>query len=1007
MSSGPVNPFVDFGSNPSDTNENNAASIQPVADGEGVNQTVLRRPTDNMRQRSEVIRGRLVDSLFLENADRVLLISGPGKITWPGSTTAGANGIPVISDVLWILPMLTPGFAQAQPVPPVASAFGVIHLKRATGPSNAIAVTSQRRSYAAGDQINITVTPGGVYSCTLDVEDTGALRRTIKIVATGATTLGTVIASLNGLTPPAPDNTQLVSAALEGGALAGDLILTSQARQFMSGNYDGEGHTITPANLASFFSTNPGQVLAEGDSLCVAYADLFDTASNGGRRQSIPENSNTAIPAGSFFNSRVHPELLFNALPVCKVVNGSLVFGTGVEIPAGETNASLSAVNTLSPLIRNGGFEHGVTNDTGRYGITNWENRPDLAVGGAWRLGATAVDTGGKSLEFNKTIVGASTARVEQVQEIPVIPGNNVKISVRVKQLIAPTAGTYIVGLYWGDADSAASGSSSMAFQVLASTDGAFRTVSAAIAVPAGKKFLKLATVEVVGVTAASTGVALAVDNLQVSYEGQAVTDTKSIDEIRVRPVTADAVIIEDPTTYQLGQLAALLRFDKSAPASEGSLIVERRDQTYPNLPPVLAHYGRLFQLGAKLLDTEARALLPRVSADISVVGGVELTLLWESGRQGEGVGTYTQPALRVYAAADGRLLLTNNARFDGTNWNKDVTGQVATKLELQRDQLNWMKMDSATASWAYGSWQTLYRSTTTSPISVLEFQNSDLAPSNDGTMNVGQSAKAFAAAWVRNARIGPAITDAPERLVQYKSNFNYPTQTDQVDFDYISANFGTLSRKGHRFVQDWDSNAAAPLGWTTSSTGGATGSNTLGAAQHRTTVAHDGANAGTFTLQTINSVKFRLTDGFMCRIRMAMLSTFASPYVGFFDVGGNNGITFGPRTVDGGGAHNYQFAVGAGLTLAGGPGDHVWNANMRWLSFAVVGTRLWWTADYQYPDDPGSGSFDSFPVSGGSTITVPTGLYHFVITAHGAGAGNGSSINVDYVEIISGGRDA
>ena len=66
------------------------------------------------------------------------------------STTASANGIPVLSDVLWILPMLTPGFAQAQPVPPVASAYGVIHLQRATGPSNAIAVTSQRRSYAAG-----------------------------------------------------------------------------------------------------------------------------------------------------------------------------------------------------------------------------------------------------------------------------------------------------------------------------------------------------------------------------------------------------------------------------------------------------------------------------------------------------------------------------------------------------------------------------------------------------------------------------------------------------------------------------------------------------------------------------------------------------------------------------------------------------------------------------------------------------------------------------------------
>jgi len=363
MSSGIVTPFVDFGGNANDSNENNAASIQPVADGEGVNATVLTRPTENMRKRSEVIRGRMTDSLFLENADRVLLITGPGKVTWPGSTTVAASGIPVISDVLWILPMLTPGFAQTSPVPPVASAYGVLHLKRASDNMDSILVTSQRRSYAAGDQINVTVTAGSVYSCTLDTEDTGALRRTIKIVATGATTLGTVIASLNGLTPPAPDNTQLVTAALEGGALSGDLILTTQARQFVSGNYDGEGHTITPANLASFFSGAPTEVLAEGDTLCVAYADLFDTGSNGGRRQSIPENSNTTIPAASFFNSRVHPERLYNALPVCKVVNGNLVFGTGVEIPAGATAAPLFGTVASNIAYAGGGtWADGTTN---------------------------------------------------------------------------------------------------------------------------------------------------------------------------------------------------------------------------------------------------------------------------------------------------------------------------------------------------------------------------------------------------------------------------------------------------------------------------------------------------------------------------------------------------------------------------------------------------------------------------------------------------------------------
>lgn len=340
--SGNVTPFLDY-KNSTDNGENNTASIQPVESGEQLNQATLQRPSENLRQRTEAVRSFATDALFLQNADRKFVITGPGTVTWAGSTTAGQNGIPVLSDVLWILPMLTPGAAQVAPVPPVASAFGTLHLKRASDSMDSILVTSQRRSYAAGDQINIEVSAGTSFSCTLQTEDASAYRRTIKIVAAASTTLGTVITALNGLMPPAPDNTQLVSAALEGGALNSDLVLDTQARQFVSGNYDGEGHTISPANLASFFTSNPSEALAEGDTLCVQFAMLSDTASTGGRRQAIPENSNTSIPAGSFFNSRAHPAKLVNALPICKVVNGALVFSTGVEIPAGSTAAPLSA----------------------------------------------------------------------------------------------------------------------------------------------------------------------------------------------------------------------------------------------------------------------------------------------------------------------------------------------------------------------------------------------------------------------------------------------------------------------------------------------------------------------------------------------------------------------------------------------------------------------------------------------------------------------------------------
>ena len=349
--SGTARQFVDFSSNTAgDSGENNTASILPIANGESVNGATASRPSESLRQRSEAIKNAMGDTLYLRDADRKFMVVMPAGvgITWPGSTTAAASGIPVLTGTLWMIPMLTPGFNQAPPIPPVASSYGTLHLKRASDNMDSILVTSQRRSYAAGDQISVVVSAGSVFSCTLDTE-TG-YQRTIKIVATGSTTLTTVINALNALLPSAPDNTQLVTAALEGGAAGGDLILTSQAKQFVSGNYDGEGHSLSAANLASFFVSNPTSALAEGDTLCVEYAMVSDTASTGGRRQSIPENSNTALSAGQLFNSRVHPEKLANAIPLFKVIDNRLVTPDGHLLQSGNAIGSSFGAAGAMPL---------------------------------------------------------------------------------------------------------------------------------------------------------------------------------------------------------------------------------------------------------------------------------------------------------------------------------------------------------------------------------------------------------------------------------------------------------------------------------------------------------------------------------------------------------------------------------------------------------------------------------------------------------------------------------
>lgn len=361
MSDGPVKPFVDYsGLSGGDSGAKDPSAIAPYQNGEKVNQAVLDRAPENLRERTEVVRDVMEDVLYLDDADRAHCLAGPGAVSWPGSTTAGHSGIPTISDDLYLVPFLTPGSAQTPPIPPVASNFGKLTLLETANAGNGhagVVVQSLRRAYAGGAKISVVVVSGGLpgtCSAALVSETDGVApgvpERTIVLTA-NAPTLTTVITALNAVVPPAPDNTALVSCSLATGASGTDVLTVPQAKQYVAGNVDGEGHAITPANLAAFFAGIPSPALAEGDSLCIAYSQMVDSTFAGvaGRRQSIPENSNTAVPSAAFFNSRLNPEKLVNALPICKVVNGTLVFIQGTVLQQGNTGISLGSAGPATP----------------------------------------------------------------------------------------------------------------------------------------------------------------------------------------------------------------------------------------------------------------------------------------------------------------------------------------------------------------------------------------------------------------------------------------------------------------------------------------------------------------------------------------------------------------------------------------------------------------------------------------------------------------------------------
>lgn len=387
MSLGKVYQFVDFSNGTGgDTGEPlSSLAPLPLLDGQDLDAANIGRAPENLRQRTEALRSVMFDVLYMLDADRNgMCLSGPGLVSWGGSTTAGGTGIFTLTDNLYLMPFLTPGQNQTPPVPPVTSKFGTLTLKRADAAAG-IVVTSTLRSYKYGNFTSVTVVAGSTYG--IQVLDSF---RTIVITATATTTLSQVISDLNALTVDSPA-VSIVSATLAGGALGTDTLLRPQAKQFMSGNADAEAHTITPAALTSFFATAANK-LAEGDTLAIAYAantyGPSDPAPLGGRRQSIPENSNTSVPAGSLFNSRVSPGSLVNALPICKVVNGKLVFVQGTQIPANATGIELGGVTGATMVYQGGGnWADGTTNP-----LTTIEGQldkiiADLSSDGARKLG--------------------------------------------------------------------------------------------------------------------------------------------------------------------------------------------------------------------------------------------------------------------------------------------------------------------------------------------------------------------------------------------------------------------------------------------------------------------------------------------------------------------------------------------------------------------------------------------------------------------------------------------
>lgn len=341
---------VDF-RNSVDTGEPEADAIVPITNGEPAHQTNLRRPTENNRARTDILREVVREHTVLADMDRTLLMVGGGVITFGGAKPSLTGQFSIGSNIN-IIPSATPG-DDSVGYPYTASTKATLSVL--SGPDGVL-FTSKYKQWEApsGGDPNIATEANKI---SVEIQDTGSLtvdvngatgeENNILIgIDDGTTTIQQVVDAVNADTTA----NKLVVASVVG--TAGNACPTfSEAEwgtdysaRFLRGGAAGMYHTITNANLAAFFSAHADNPLRKGDTLAIWYdklVDLSTTPADDGRFQSTYENTATVIPSTAFFNTRREPEKIPNCIPICRCVDDTtILFSCGAYIQYG-TPASL------------------------------------------------------------------------------------------------------------------------------------------------------------------------------------------------------------------------------------------------------------------------------------------------------------------------------------------------------------------------------------------------------------------------------------------------------------------------------------------------------------------------------------------------------------------------------------------------------------------------------------------------------------------------------------------
>ena len=336
-----------------DTGQDNVDAIQPVSDGEPATSTVFRRPSENLRARTELVRDFSRDMAYYRDFNH-LGLWGTGTFTWGGSFDLGGTGLigSSVGAQVEVRPILTPGSNTKGQLVVGTSPNTVTYDVTATAYiTQGMDLITVEHIDSAGAALTVSITPGPVKRIVVLFDSTN-LAHNVAAVAGAVNGAITADVELTGKLTATPG--------------AGTGVTVVQLETPILGTADEEAHIIQASDIAALGPLN------DGDAVAVRYAYVVEepvSGTPGGRWEANPARGTAAIPGASLFVTTNNPEYIPGALPLFKVQNDTLIWFNGARFERGVTVSitGLSAATVpvddtvfsgTDTLVVNGGIDN-------------------------------------------------------------------------------------------------------------------------------------------------------------------------------------------------------------------------------------------------------------------------------------------------------------------------------------------------------------------------------------------------------------------------------------------------------------------------------------------------------------------------------------------------------------------------------------------------------------------------------------------------------------------------